>query len=504
MNLKITKKIISILCAATMAVSSMGASVGAIKMYNGSALSSNQKADLNNAVNKLNKTLKSSTDIIDKSIDLTKSRVVKSRDELIKITTITPILEQIKTQMKKWDDFSIENINLVNETNYEINNLNLNKILEDLKDANKLDSVKKDDLNKTLEVIKGISIKLEKENQRLLSQENDNNKQKEKSDVALEKRISQINTSKELTNQEKIENIVKILESEKFNDYHRQINAILPVLNSLNITDENVNIEENKNLRNKLKKFLLQSAKEYIDETIKIYKENEITQDIATYIDAFKSDIAQSAVNNVITSTFYDKYTVAEHILDIVNTSLSLYEEELKNSIVDKDVVKAIDEFCLLKLVDKIEDEKCTFDYKKESEKTDIMLRNFVKRITKMETKLEKGVEVYEGRNGELINFQEAAKIWGDNNLESHYQGMQDIDHLENVLKKYKLLHALVESIREAVTERSSRDINVGGDMKGNEEDFKAAIKQARKAIKDYFKEHLTAIDKEYFVLIEN
>ncbi len=69
MNLKITKKLISILCAITVSTSSMGVSVGAIKAYPGAFAFAEPPVDLKNAVDNLNNTLTLSTNTIKAGID---------------------------------------------------------------------------------------------------------------------------------------------------------------------------------------------------------------------------------------------------------------------------------------------------------------------------------------------------------------------------------------------------------------------------------------------------
>ena len=518
MNLKIKKKIISILCAATMVTSSIGASVSAIKAYPEGYALAEPSANLKKAVDNLNITLQSSTNIIDSSINNTANLAKNCDDDeiLIKIAAIMSILEHVKSQITKWDSFTIENIELISDMHYKINNLGLNKILENLKDINKLDSVN-NDLHKTLEVIKEINIKLEEESQHILSLE------KERLDTDLAKEINQIYTSNEQTNQ-KIEKIVNVLENKKFNDYKKELDVILPIIDSLYIEgDKKVGdafeklseeeINNNKQLRNKLKKFVSECVIKYIDEQINMYNANDVTKPLSEYINIEKDIISDASVNVIITTTFHQKYTKSGQLLDIVNKQLNQYEGEFLDIHHDKNLIKNINKFQISNFLDNLikENRKISKETinnqmsmsKQLLESFDTMFRQYVQRITGMKTNSEMDAGYGENNGGdipddELIGFQEAVDKWGINNLEKHYIRDKVIkDNLTDVLNKYKSLQNLHDELYAPLHDLA--DVAAG---LGTEEDLKKSIDQAKEAL-DNFQSHVVVINNNAFAINE-
>lgn len=572
MNLKITKKCISILSAATISISSIGASVSAIKAYPGNYALAEIPANLKNTVDHLNNSLKSSNDTINASINRVTALAEDYEDNdetLTKIATIMSTLDQIKTQMAKWDEFCIEKINLVNETNNKINNLGLNQILEDLNDINKLDSIN-NRLSEKLKIVEDINVKLEQESKRLLSKdfnaylnnENNNNnddnfnllnsnyqidvsfnnnnninlinnnhnsfcllndnKQKEKLDADLVKEINQIHNSNEPIDK-KIEKIVNVLESKKFNDYKKELDVILPIIDSLYIAgDKKVGdvfqklsqneINNNKELRNKLRKFVSKCVIQYIDEQLSMYMSNDITKPLAEHINAIKDIISNESVDTIITTTFHEKYIKSNQLFDVVNDQLSQYERNFLDTHKDKNLVKTISQFQLSVFLDslieknnKAYDEVTKLSMSKQLlDSFDKMFRQYVKRITGMKTNLE--VEAGYGENngedipdGELIGLQEAINKWGYNSLAQHYiRDKVTKDNLNDVFKKYKSIKNLYDKMYEPLYEFASLVANIS-----TEEDLKKTIANAKKEL-DNFQNHLVVIDNNSFYIIED
>lgn len=571
-NLKITKKCISILSAATISISSIGASVSAIKAYPGNYALAEIPANLKNAVDHLNNSLKSSNDTINVSMNHVTALAEDYEDNdetLTKIATIMSTLDQIKTQMAKWDEFCIEKINLVNETNNKINNLGLNQILEDLNDINKLDSIN-NRLSEKLKIVEDINVKLEQESKRLLSKdfnaylnnENNNNnddnfnllnsnyqidvsfnnnnninlinnnhnsfcllndnKQKEKLDADLVKEINQIHNSNEPIDK-KIEKIVNVLESKKFNDYKKELDVILPIIDSLYIAgDKKVGdvfqklsqneINNNKELRNKLRKFVSKCVIQYIDEQLSMYMSNDITKPLAEHINAIKDIISNESVDTIITTTFHEKYIKSNQLFDVVNDQLSQYERNFLDTHKDKNLVKTISQFQLSVFLDnlieknnKAYDEVTKLSMSKQLlDSFDKMFRQYVKRITGMKTNLE--VEAGYGENngedipdGELIGLQEAINKWGYNSLEQHYiRDKVTKDNLNDVFKKYKSIKNLYDKMYEPLYEFADLVANIS-----TEEDLKKTIANAKKEL-DNFQNHLVVIDNNSFYIIED
>lgn len=601
MTLKIMKKTISILCAVAISASSMGTSVSAIKAYTGIYTSAAAQVNLNNAVDKLNNTLKTFANAINESTNnVSKLTDNQENEEMItRLAAIISKLESIKNYVEQWNNLSVEDIEFVNEIQQKIDKFNLNSLLNESTDINKLNLLEQN-VNKIFNDIKEVDKNLKEESEQLLRRpqiirlnnnkkldnKDDNleefnktfkeysvkcsefikwrdsedidpeeditkatrinifnlssqlkknfdakkakeyisiaknsieemesfknkiiNEQKnnEKFDNELIQEINQINNSDEEIAQ-KTEKIINTLENKKFNNYNKQLNTILPIIDSLHIAGDNVNIEENKNLRNKFKKFLIQSIEQKIDKEIKLYNKEKITKPLAEHINLLKTVIAEESVNVIITATFHGKYINADQLFDVVNSNLSSYEEDFKNSDNhDKNLIKDIDKTSFVKLLDNIANKNHNFDSKQESEKFDIMFRQYAKRITGMKTNLEL-VAGYGKNDGEdiqdndlITDLEEAINKWGVDHLEEHY--IRDVvikDNLNDVLEKYKSLNNLKEKIQEAMTARVNKDFGLG-----DEEELKVAKNDARKALDD-FQKNIMVTNNNKFMINEN
>ena len=543
---------ISILFALTISTSSMGASVGAIKAYPGAFAFAEPPANLKNAVDNLNNTLTLSTDTIKTSIENIRELSKNNQDNeeiSIKLGIILSQLDDVINSIHRWNDFSIENLELVNQIQQNITKLNLNTLLDETKDINKLDSLEQNS-NKIFNEIEKVNQKLTKENQQLFhrgqifefahnnNDDNDNNnnepqKNEEELDANLTKEINEIKDSNEPANQ-KIEKIVNILENKKFNNYKRQLDVILPIIDSLYIAGEkdshyitgekkvnnvlekvnNHEINNNKQLRSKLRKFVSQCIIQYIDDEINVYRTNDMTKPLSEYIDLQKNIISDASINVVITSTFHKKYTKSGQLFDVVNKQLSQYERQFLDTHQDKNLVKNINKLQLSSFLDNLveknrEISKETINNQMSMSRQlldsfDTMFRQYAQRITGMKTNLEMDAGYGENQGEDipddaLINFQEAVNKWGIDNLEKHYIRDKVVkDNLNDTLQKYKSLKDLYDKVYAPLNDLA--DIAAG---LGTEEDLKKSIDQAKQALDD-FQNRVVVIDNNEFVVIED
>lgn len=183
-------------------------------------------------------------------------------------------------------------------------------------------------------------------------------------DIELTKEITKIKNSNDSANQ-KIEKIVNVLETKKFNNYKKQLDVILPAIDSLYVEGEekannilkkvnNHEINNNKQLHSKLRKFVCQCIISYIDDQINVYRNNDIAKPLSEYIDLQKYTISDACVNVIITTTFHKKYTKSGELFNIVSENLRQYENEFLDTHQDKNIVKNIDKLQLFSFLDNL------------------------------------------------------------------------------------------------------------------------------------------------------
>ena len=122
MNLKIKKRVISMLCATVMGASSMGASVGAIQVPY-------FPKSFQDAVLKLNQTLECSTDGLTQlkdNIQKLKLKLNNQQDDAVstKLENIIAELSEVINKINNWDNYYITSEDVVVEIQEEITNLN--------------------------------------------------------------------------------------------------------------------------------------------------------------------------------------------------------------------------------------------------------------------------------------------------------------------------------------------------------------------------------------------
>ena len=118
MNLKIKKRVISMLCATVMGASSMGASVGAIQVPY-------FPKSFQDAVLKLNQTLECSTDGLTQlkdNIQKLKLKLNNQHDDAVE--NIIAELSEVINKINNWDNYYITSEDVVVEIQEEITNLN--------------------------------------------------------------------------------------------------------------------------------------------------------------------------------------------------------------------------------------------------------------------------------------------------------------------------------------------------------------------------------------------
>ncbi len=498
MNLKITKKMISMLCAATMAVSSIGASVSAIKTYDGGALSSNQKADLKNAVDNLNKTLQSSISTTDTFIENVNKLKCECKSMLLieELDKMLLNLNEIKNQMKKWDDYIIEDKYLADEINVEIKNFNLDDTAKSINYPLVSFAAINDSLSEILKNMQNIDMQLKKENERIFSGKIDKPLNKnEDPDNLLTNKILKIKNSN-MSNKDKIDEIIKILENNKFNDYKKQLNVILPIIDSLQINNVDglgrmVNgvvvklsqeeIYSNKQLRKAFRKFLKESIEKHIDQKIDSLKSNDITKDLADYIAKDKSEIVKTYASMVITSTAYSKYTEESIFLDSVDKELDKKTKSYLQHCKDKRKVKDFYNFYINQMFNNLLDKDFKFNNNVFSEEAKNLLREYVHQVTGKRTDVEKKYFLYNGQ--------------------TYYT---TTNHLDHALVQYPKLKDVHEKIFRAIRERINLNIvDSDGIPYGSEEDLKIEVENAQKAF-NILQKCVVPIDNDELVLIED
>lgn len=84
----------------------------------------------------------------------------------IKLGIILSQLDDVINNINHWNDFSIENLELVNQTQQKLTELNLNSLLDKTKDINQLNSLEQNS-NKIFNEIEKINQELTEENEQL-------------------------------------------------------------------------------------------------------------------------------------------------------------------------------------------------------------------------------------------------------------------------------------------------------------------------------------------------
>ena len=199
----------------------------------------------------------------------------------------------------------------------------------------------------------------------------------------------------------------------------------------------------------------------------------------------------------------------------MVNMNLSSCEEDFQNSDIDKNIVKNIDHLNFVKLLYKISNENYVLNHNNEAKKLDRMLRQYAKRITGMETRLETedgyGENTREElKNDELMDLSVAIYMWEVDNLADHYNNLADHyirdrivkDHLKDVLQQYKPLNDFATKICYAMSARIINDYRIG-DRTENKRKLEEAVNDARKALNDLQK-CVAMTDNNEFVIVEN
>ncbi len=325
----------------------------------------------------------------------------------------------------------------------------------------------------------------------------------------LTKELHKEKTSNQLVEQ-KVEEIIKILENQQFNDYNENLNIVLPIIDSLHISqqkkilkkvgDKTVEkyikfteeeVQTNKQARSKFEHILSKSIASHVDETINYLNSNDITKPIAEHIKKSKSKIVDKYTKTIINSTEYLKYTAARKVLDLVSNDLNklqfdyiLYNEDMKS--ISKNQVKDLYEFYFNQFLNKISDTEHLYsndqDSKKDVAEFNMLFRKYAEQITGMRSDEEKR---YIQNHGQLF--------------------LQTIDHLKQIREKYKTLNSAHEKMSYAIQARIQLylDRNDAEARKEDENELKKAIDDAKKAF-DKFHKCVIPIDDQFFAIIED
>ncbi len=421
-----------------------------------------------------------------------KSKLIEKCDEF----------NQKSTEFKTWKHNGHANVN-----DNEIKQIKL-QIKENVKNVSeKFRTLDYETAKNLIEMIDQTIIKMEEfKNKNDISKLNNKpelKKQLGNIQTELTKELHKEETSNQLVKQ-KVEEIIKILENQQFNDYNENLNIVLPIIDSLHINqqkkilkkvgDKTVEeyiefteeeVQTNKHARSKFKHILSKSIASHVDETINSLNSNDITKPIAEHIKKSKSKIVDEYTNMVINSTAYLQYTAARKVLDLVSNDLNKLQNEYMKSI-GKNQVKDLYEFYFNQFLNKISDTEHLYsndqDSRKDFAEFDMLFRKYAEQITGMRSDEEKK---YIRQNGQLF--------------------LQKIDHLKPIREKYKTLNSVHEKMSYAIQARIELyiDRNDAEARKEDEDELKKAIDDAKKAF-DKFHKYVIPIDDQEFAIIED
>lgn len=179
------------------------------------------------------------------------------------------------------------------------------------------------------------------------------NNNRKYSDKELEKKIKEIHELENLSLEQKIDQIVELIDKNGFNDYKTILTAVLPIIDSIQTTnDKQVKVKSQKNgewteennnisdddvrhnfkLRRKFENILLPAISKHIDEKIKVLNSKNFNKSMAAYIEDRKYVIALDYADVVINSIYYGKYATHKPLLKCVDDKIEKYKEDYLNS----------------------------------------------------------------------------------------------------------------------------------------------------------------------------
>ena len=241
---------------------------------------------------------------------------------------------------------------------------------------------------------------------------------------------------------EKMQIIAEILKLRKNENYIDRAKIIVDVLNPLYLP-------ENRHQRAKLKDALVDCIKAYIDEDMKIYENFEPAKSLVEYIQKEKkNDVANRVAEAIISSTFKDKFDSIRKLELLIYEQLFDEKENFKTNL-SKIESSKIYKHELNYIARTI---KTTLEQHNENDAQKILIDLISSTNQKFTQLFRRFANVTTGEN---TNIESALK-----NVDIDYQNieMDEIDHLNDVLKNHPQLEKIRDSFCQIVDEISGID----------------------------------------------